>query len=258
MEKNTRNIEPITENAQEMYNQYRIGHYSYGNKRIKYDPLLLRFLNQITNDKMLYDIGCGTGFWLDAYTQFGIKKTNIVGVDIAPKNIADIKAKGFAAQVGNVLDLDLPDHVADFTISNGVIHHTANPAKAFQELVRITKPGGKIYLGVYNKWNPYYYIVHRAMYPLRSYYWNRNKNIINYILPICKPIMQLFSQIIFRESLDDATAKSIFMDQVMTPRADLFSKKDLRDLAKNNHCEIEAIKTIKLFLMWGVIFQKRG
>ncbi len=99
-------------------------------------------------DKKLFDIGCGTGYWLDVYVRKGITKENITGVDLAPSNVEDLQKKGFKAVCGNVLNLDLNDNVSDLTMCNGVIHHTNDPFKAFNELVKIKKPGRKIQIGI--------------------------------------------------------------------------------------------------------------
>lgn len=249
-------MDKITTNAQSLYDHYRVGHYSYGDKREKYDPFLIEFLKNIPRNKKLYDVGCGSGFWLESYVHHGVSKNDITGVDLSSENIAEIQNKGFNAQVGNVLNLEeVKNDVADYTISNGVIHHTSDPLKAFQEIVRITKPQGKIFLTVYNKWNPYYYIVHKATFPIRYYYWEHSKKIFNVVYPIAKCIMQPFAKLFFGEFLDDKTARTIFMDQVMTPRADLFSKKILRRYAGHCNCRIKEIRYIKRHLMLAAVFE---
>jgi len=238
-----------------MYDEFRVGHYSYGMKREKFEPLLLKFLSKYEQGKKVIDVGCGSGFWLEGYTRHGVLKENIFGVDLSPKNVAEIKQRGFAAEVGNALALEIADDSFEFTISNGVIHHTSDPFLAFQELVRITKPGGLIYLAVYNAWNPYYYLVHKLTFPIRYWYWNKNKKIFDFIFPVAKLLMQPFAFLFFREFLDDNTAKTIFMDQVMTPRADLFSKGDLRQYCAKCNVRIEEIKYIKHFLMVAAIIR---
>lgn len=250
-------MDKITQNALEMYNEFRVGHYSYGNKRDQYDPFLLTFLSKVEKGKNLYDVGCGSGYWLDLYVRQGVVKENIVGIDLSPVNVEDIKSRGFQAVCDNVLKLQTKDASADFTICNGVIHHTSNPFQAFKELVRITKPGGLIYLSVYNIWNPYYYIVHKATFPLRYWYWNKNPKILDAVFPAVKLLMQPFAFLIFKEFLTDQTAKTIFMDQVMTPRADLFSKKILKDYCAKTGCQVEETRYVKHHLMLAAMIRKK-
>jgi ubiquinone/menaquinone biosynthesis C-methylase UbiE len=155
----------VTDKAKELYDDITFGHLSYD--RARHNPLLFRFLGMIKPGERVFDIGCGAGYWMQVYVDYGVPKDCIVGVDISPTNVANLRKQGFHAEWGNVLELQLEDGVSDFTVCNGVIHHTNDPFRAFEELARITRPGGYIWLQVYNQWNPYYYIVHRAAYPLR-------------------------------------------------------------------------------------------
>jgi len=244
-----------TSHARQLYDQYNFGHYSCGPKRELYDPFLLKFLSAIRPGEKLYDMGCGSGFWMDRYVARGLAQKDIVGVDLSPKNIEAIRSRGFQAYCDNILELKLEDNVSDHTVCVGVIHHTSDPLVAFKQLVRITKPGGAIYLAVYNIWNPYYYIVHKATFPLRYWYWHKNKKILNFVLPLAKLLIQPFSLLFFREFLDDKTIKTLFMDQVMTPRADLFSKGKIRNWASQNGCAVKEIRYIKCFLMIAAIIE---
>ena len=142
----------------------------------------------------------------------------------APANIEELARRGFAAVCTNALSLDLKDNVSDFTFSQGVIHHTDNPFQAFRELVRITKPGGHIYLNLYNQWNPYFYLVHRATFPIRFIYWNVTTKIASLVYPIAWALFQPVSLLVMGELLGRETARTFFMDQVITPRAYLFSR----------------------------------
>jgi SAM-dependent methyltransferase len=248
-------MDKTTARAQEMYDEFRIGHYSYGQKRTLSDAFLLKFVSTVGDTATLYDIGCGSGFWLDSYVACGIPQHHLYGVDLSPKNIEEIKARGFQASCDNLLSLKLDDGISDHTICNGVLHHTSDPRQAFAELIRITKPGGSIYLAVYNAWNPYYYLVHKATYPLRYWYWNRNKKILDRVVPLARWIMQPFAWLFFRELLSHQTVKTIFMDQVMTPRADLFTKGTLRHWSAQHHCEVLESRFIKHFLMVAAIIR---
>ena len=52
----------------------------------------------------------------------------------------------------DVFDLKFKKDYFDFTISNGVLHHTKDARKAFNSLVEVTKPGGLIVIGLYHKY----------------------------------------------------------------------------------------------------------
>lgn len=246
---------PVSRNAQEMYNEFQYGDFNYS--REKHAPFLLKFIERIYPGAKVFDIGCGTGYWLDVYVRKGIAKKNIVGIDLAPNNVERLKRRGFHAQQGDILHLPLEKNISDFTICDSVLHHCDNPFQGFAELVRITKSGGYIFLNVYNKWHPYFYVVYKSTFPIRYLYWNWNKSIINLFYPIVKLILQPISKLITGKFLDDKTAKTLFLDQIITPRAYLFSKKMIHDYAKKTGCEVEGFAYNRYYLMLSAILIKK-
>lgn len=248
-------MESDVKKSKEMYNDFRFGDFSYGDKRYKLNPLLLEFLKMVKGNSLVYDIGCGVGFWFDLYMKYGVNKENVRGVDLSPINVENLNNNGFNVSCGNVLDLNLNDNVSDFTICNGVIHHTPDPFKAFSELVRITKPGGYIFLNVYNIWHPYYYIVHKATFPLRYIYWNINKKVVDIIFPIMKIFYQPLSYLVFKQFIDNKTAKIMFMDQVITPHAKLFSKFKINSFAKKTGVKVVKFQYNKYGLLISAIIK---
>ncbi|MDD5492886.1 MAG: class I SAM-dependent methyltransferase [bacterium] len=252
-------MDKITKEAQEMYNKYQFGEFNYGPQRLATEPLLEKFLEGIRENAFLFDIGCGAGFWTGVYLEKGIAKEKITLLDLAPDNITQLREKGFKAEQGSVLELPFADNVADYTICNGVIHHTIDPLKAFLELVRITKPGGSIYLNVYNAWNPYFYLVHKATFLIRYCYWHWTKRIVNIIFPLAQLLFQPLALVVFGKLLDKRTGLTMFMDQVITPRAYLFTRKKIREYAALSDCEVEQCEYNKHYLMIaGIIKVSKG
>lgn len=244
----------ISRDAKEMYDEFQYGDFNY--KREKYAGFLINFLRKIHKGKKVFDIGCGTGYWTDTYLRNGIEKKDLVCIDLAPNNILKLKKRGFNAKQGDILHLPVAKNVSDFTICYGVLHHSGDPFQGFKELVRITKPEGYIFLSVYNKWNPYFYIVYKATFPLRYIYWRWNKNIINIFYPLTKLLLQPLSKVITGKFLDDSTSKSLFLDQVMTPRAYLFSKKMIIEYAEATNCQVKEFAYTRYYLMLGAIIKK--
>lgn len=78
-------------------------------------------------------------------------------VDLAYGSLRQVRAEPINAEgvLGSNLRLPLADEVADLVISHGVTHHTPDPLRCFMELVRILKPGGKLFYAVYNWENLY-------------------------------------------------------------------------------------------------------
>ena len=105
------------------------------------------------------DVGCGTGNrTMKVARHYGVRK--YVGVDHsrASLKIAQCVAKEeefdrFVGIESDLFDLPFPDDSFDIVLSQGVLHHTPNPLRGLQELVRVCRPGGLIALYLYNKWN---------------------------------------------------------------------------------------------------------
>jgi SAM-dependent methyltransferase len=231
----------VAQQAQELYNQNPFGDFTYGRRaREVSDSHLLTFLSMVGPDGRFYDIGCGCGFWNETYHRYGIQRPQITCLDLAPNNVENLKSQGYRAITGSVLDLPFADNVSDFTVCQGVIMHTDNPLKAFSELVRITRPGGKIYLSVYNKWHPYFYLIHKATFPIRYLYWHYNKAIIKPFYPFFWLFFQIATRMTMGSFLDAKSCRTIFMDQVLTPRAYLFSKNNLQSYAQKYLCAIDS------------------
>lgn len=54
-------------------------------------------------------------------------------------------------RTGNAEHLDLPDASIPCVYSNGVLHHTARPERAFDEVWRVLAPGGEAFITLYRK-----------------------------------------------------------------------------------------------------------
>jgi arsenite methyltransferase len=99
------------------------------------------------------DIGCGAGMdlLLAAHRVGGTGKA--IGVDMTP-DMRD-RARSAAAALGlrhvgviegDATSLPLPDASTDVVISNGVLNLVPEKDKAFREIVRILRPGGRLQL----------------------------------------------------------------------------------------------------------------
>ena len=177
----------VEKDVQYMYDRHRFGNFDFDLKREQYSEFQFKkFFPLIKDNDKVYDIGCGAGYVVRKLANvFNIPKDNIFCVDLSTKNIKNLKELGFRGKVDDNLSLDIESNSSDITISNGVIHHTKSPEKSMDELVRITKLGGLIYLSVYSNKVPYYKIVHCLGTPLRYIYWNINKGFIsNFIFPL--------------------------------------------------------------------------
>jgi len=95
------------------------------------------------------DVGCGLGGKTAAYTEAGAKA---FGVDISKRHIAAAArfaaARGHRARfaVGDAAALPFRDASFGFVVANDSMEHFADPARAVDDLSRILKPGGRLFL----------------------------------------------------------------------------------------------------------------
>jgi SAM-dependent methyltransferase len=240
-------------NVQYMYNRFRFGEFNYNSQRYDlYDFLFKEFVPQISNTDQVYDIGCGRGFFTRKLADgYNISKENIFSIDLSIDNIESLKKLGFRAKVGSNLSLDVESDSSDKTISNGVIHHTPDPDKCIDELVRITKNDGLIYLAVYSNTFPFYRLVWYLGAPFRYIYWNINKAFIeNFVFSLINIFfIQPLGLVFFRKFISINSAKVNFMDQLITPYAHSFSRKNILNKLISRNCEIVKNKYFKFCLM---------
>lgn len=102
------------------------------------------------------DVGCGAS----ARNPFFVQRywgQNAVAVDLSWRTLQKAQTRIAVPLVnGNVLALPFSDEIFDFAISTGVIHHTPDPRYALRELRRIVRPGGGMFVSVYNRRSIYY------------------------------------------------------------------------------------------------------
>ncbi len=99
--------------------------------------------------RRVLDAGCGHGRYVAAFASLG---ATVVGLDAGrgpEESGAPLDDPRIAFVEGSVLALPFQDAVFDLAFSDGVIHHTPDPARAYRELARVVRPGGAVYVWVY-------------------------------------------------------------------------------------------------------------
>jgi SAM-dependent methyltransferase len=102
--------------------------------------------------RLVLDAGCGGGRYARLVGSHGAK---VIAADLSS---AVVKASQLCESLPNVaiiqadlLDLPLADGAFDLVYSIGVLHHTPNPRRAFAQIARKVKPGGRLAVWLYRR-----------------------------------------------------------------------------------------------------------
>lgn len=104
--------------------------------------------------KLVLDVGCGMGRFAEVASRWG---GEVVGIDlslaaeVARKNLAE--RPNVTILQADVFKLPFAEKSFDYIYSLGVLHHTPDCRKAFLELPKYLKPGGKIAVWLYDGYN---------------------------------------------------------------------------------------------------------
>ena len=159
-------LDKVTNKMSSFYNEVKFPNYDDCDDYASlYDKGMRNLFTKRIDQELNYginilELGCGTG-QLSLFLARGNR--NIYGVDISNGSL--ILGENFRSEneINNVyfmkmdvFDLKFKKDFFDFTISNGVLHHTKDARKAFKCLVEVTKPGGLIVIGLYHKYGRFF------------------------------------------------------------------------------------------------------
>ena len=100
--------------------------------------------------KRCLDVGCGGGRYSIAMARLGAE---VAGIDISGEGLEDarkrVRSEKVTFQEADACHLSFPDASFDFVCCSGVLHHIPSSWMVWNEIARVLKPGGLLYLMVY-------------------------------------------------------------------------------------------------------------
>ena len=105
------------------------------------------FLDNLEKDKIIGDIGCGNG-----KNMLYRKDLINYGCDFSKELVKICLKQNLNVIEGDILNIPYKDNSFDYTLCIAVIHHLSTidkRIKSINELIRVTKPGGKILILVW-------------------------------------------------------------------------------------------------------------
>ncbi len=129
--------------------------HSGGSLQEKGQPIFSKFVDYASlKEKSVLDIAVGSGFSAVTYARAGALVT---GIDLTDYAVLQTK-KNFELRglTGTILKMDaqrllFPDNSFDFVSAHGCLMHMPNTQGAVKEIIRVLKPGGKIYVWMYHR-----------------------------------------------------------------------------------------------------------
>lgn len=96
------------------------------------------------NKRSLFDIGCGTGYFLSRFDEDGWETA---GLDVLHQSAEFARTEfGLNVTVGDFLGIDIASHSYNLVTMIHVIEHFIDPNGAMQKVQDILKPGGLFFL----------------------------------------------------------------------------------------------------------------
>ncbi len=195
---------------------------------------LVDLIDSLDSNSLVIDVGCGPGRVLGFLVERGL---HCIGMDRSrvAVNLASSRY-GCPGVVADNLCLPLPDGIADIIISDGVIHHTEDPRGAFAENLRVLKPGGRMYLGVYKPFGRY-----PLLYKFPGSLIRRGL-----LHGWCRPLVVAFAQVPYflihfirsRGKRTWAGSINLFYDYFVTPRVAFLSREVIEEWCGNQTARI--------------------
>jgi ubiquinone/menaquinone biosynthesis C-methylase UbiE len=171
--------------------------------------------------KNCLDLGCGGGRYSIALSRLGAEK--VTGIDVSKTAIEDAQKRAASLEIKNTnflhydgTNLPFENNTFDCVIWSGVIMHSVDPILSMQEVSRVTKSGGMLYMLVY------------ATEGLRWPLVNQLRNVTS-LIPFEK-----MDEALTQAGLD-VNKRRTYLDDLYVPLIDFYSFDRLKTLLQANN-----------------------
>jgi len=171
----------------------------------------------LLKDKIVLDLGCGSGRYTYALKKLGAKEVTGVDLDISFAE-ENIKVEGIKFMRGSVDKIPQESDSFDFVFCNGVLHHTDNLIKeGIKEISRVLKKEGHSWIYVYGSGSKFWGYCDDIRDRLKGFPIEEFDRILNFYFP-------------------DGRGK-ILLDIFYSPRI-YYSREEYKEIFKENNLEV--------------------
>lgn len=136
----------VENNVKQFYNN---NYEKFDNSRYSIWKAVRNFVDNIAEDSLVLDAGCGNGKNM-LYMQ--ARDIKVIGIDFCDKLLNICKEKVLNVKYADVRNIPFENNTFDYVISIAVIHHLSIESDrriAIDEMLRVCKPNGKILVSVW-------------------------------------------------------------------------------------------------------------
>lgn len=201
----------------------------------------LFYSGQEVKGKKVLDAGCGTGIFSIIFARNGASE--VVGIDISEGSLSTgqkLKESSGLPNVsfrkGDMLSLSFPDESFDIVWAWGTVHHTTDPFKAIEELIRVLKKRGSILLAVYTrtKLTFIHEIIRKSLLMTPRKTWKLLSKIMSFFL---FPVVALFKK--REKSRKGEKLEELIMDWYFVPIRHYYYPEEIKNFLEERGFRIE-------------------